>query len=102
MTKIVKFNYIQLFIELSPTNIIPSVFSTSELQHMAISMYENERQINLKNFCLGSISEGGSTKEVLGADYLGSMLKMETDDYVDPQPISNAQQPDLLKMCRSR
>jgi hypothetical protein len=30
------------------------------------------------------------------------MLKMETDDYADVQPISNAQQPDLLKMCRSR
>jgi hypothetical protein len=30
------------------------------------------------------------------------MLKMETDDYVDTQPISNSQQPDLLKMCRSR
>lgn len=62
------------------------MFSTSELQHMANS----------------SISEGGSTKEVLGADYLGSMLKMETDDYADAQPISNNQQPDLLKMCRSR
>ncbi|CAF4177102.1 unnamed protein product [Rotaria magnacalcarata] len=70
----------------SPANIIPSVFSTSELQHMATS----------------SISEGGSTKEVLGADYLGSMLKMETDDYADPQPVSGTQQPDLLKMCRNR
>jgi hypothetical protein len=30
------------------------------------------------------------------------MLKMETDDYADAQPISNSQQPDLLKMCRSR
>ncbi|CAF1212122.1 unnamed protein product [Rotaria sordida] len=70
----------------SPANIIPSVFSTSELQHMANS----------------SISEGGSTKEVLGADYLGSMLKMETDDYNETQPISTAQQPDLLKMCRNR
>jgi hypothetical protein len=57
---------------------------------------------NVRFVCLGSISEGGSTKEVLGADYLGSMLKMETDDYVDTQPMSNAQQPDLLKMCRSR
>ncbi|CAF4699988.1 unnamed protein product [Rotaria sp. Silwood1] len=70
----------------SPANIIPSVFSTSELQHMANS----------------SISEGGSTKEVLGADYLGSMLKMETDDYSEAQPIATAQQPDLLKMCRNR
>lgn len=39
---------------------------------------------------------------MLGADYLGSMLKMETDDYAEPQPMSGTQQPDLLKMCRSR
>lgn len=69
-----------------PVNIIPSVFSTDELQHMATS----------------SISEGGSTREVLGADYLGSMLKMETDEYNDVQPASTGQQPDLLKMCRTR
>lgn len=60
--------------------------------------YKKENYMNFS----GSISEGGSTKEVLGADYLGSMLKMETDDYADAQPISNAQQPDLLKMCRNR
>ena len=29
-----------LFVEPSPTNIVPSVFSTSELQHMATSMYK--------------------------------------------------------------
>lgn len=81
------------------------MFSTSELQHMAISIYRTKRTNNFLKlffFSLGSISEGGSTKEVLGPDYLGSMLKMETDDYADVQPISNAQQPDLLKMCRSR
>ena len=55
-----------------------------------------------KTFSLGSISEGGSTKEVLGPDYLGSMLKMETDDYIDTQLMPTVQQPDLLKMCRSR
>lgn len=37
------------------------------------------------------------------ADFLGSMLKMETDDYVDtPANHGNGQQPDLLKMCRNR
>ena len=51
---------------------------------------------------IDSISEGGSTKEVLGPDYLGSMLKMETDDYIETQAISNPQPPDLLKMCRNR
>ncbi len=69
---------------------------------MAISMFRKKENAEVSRLCLGSISEGGSTKEVLGADYLGSMLKMETDDYADAQPISNAQQPDLLKMCRSR
>jgi hypothetical protein len=63
---------------------------------------EKKEDKEVSKLCLGSISEGGSTKEVLGPDYLGSMLKMETDDYVDAQPMSNAQQPDLLKMCRSR
>src|SRR5579862_3469005 len=86
--------YRQLFlfyiIESSPNSIIPSVFSTNELQLMSTE----------------SISQGGSTKEVLGADYLGSMLKMETDDYTDTHPISSSQQqqqqPDLLTMCRNR
>ena len=90
------------FVEASPANIIPSVFSTSEVQHMATCTYQRRRGSNSSDECTvlhslaGSISEGGSTKDVLGGDYLGSMLKMENDDYAD------GQQPDLLKMCRSR
>ena len=101
-----KIVFLPLFVEVAPPNIIPSVFSTSDLQQMATSRFfgllgrENANFIFVSR--LASISDGGSTKEILGADYLGSMLKMETDDYADAQPISTNQQPDLLKMCRSR